>query len=67
MTYKIGQIHTAKYVGKSPQYQLGQRVDIFDDETHIKVAAFVVERTNELEASGKIINTYGHKRRNQKP
>lgn len=71
MTYKVGEPFIAKYdnppLVATRQYKVGQRVDIIDVTTKARLAVFVVEETNENEASGKIVNTYGHKRRNQKP
>lgn len=66
-SYKVGEPFTAKYnnppLASSRQYKVGQRVDIVDNETKMRLAVFVVEQTNENEASGKIVNTYGNKRK----
>lgn len=66
-SYKVGESFTAKYdnppLAASRQYKVGQRVDIVDNDTKAVLAVFVVEETNENEASGKIVNTYGNKRR----
>lgn len=53
--YKIGDTYIHKYQRTEKQFKLGQRVQL-------ETLAFVVEATNVLEASGKVINTYGHKR-----
>lgn len=64
--YKVGEPFTAKYdnppLASSRQYRIGQRVDIVDTDTKAILAVFVVEETNENEVSGRIVNTYGHKR-----
>lgn len=53
---KIGETFTYKYQRTEKQFKVGQRVRVDN-------LAFVVEETNTLEASGKVINTYGHKRK----
>lgn len=53
---KIGETFTYKYQRTEKQFKVGQRVTVDN-------LAFVVEETNTLEASGKVINTYGHKRK----
>ena len=64
--YKVGQIIEAKYKDVPPKepYKIGQYVDVFDDETHEKLARFQVLKTDMVMVTGKIINTYRHKRRN---
>lgn len=54
-SYKVGEPFTYKYQRTEKQFKIGQRVQL-------ETLAFVVEATNVLEASGKVINTYGHKR-----
>lgn len=56
----LGDTFTYKYQRTEKQFKLGQRVQL-------ETLAFVVEATNVLEASGKVINTYGHKRTRKKP
>lgn len=63
-TYKIGQEVLTKYVPPTTQrYYVGQAIDMFNKETHKKVATFEVVEENGIDVVGKIINTYGHKRR----
>lgn len=51
---KIGDTYTYKYQRTEKQFKVGQRVRVGEE------LAFVVESTNTLQATGKVINTYGH-------
>lgn len=53
---KIGDTYTYKYKKAESEFKVGQRVRLED-------LAFVVEETNTLKASGKVTNTYNHKRK----
>lgn len=56
---KIGDTYRYEYKRTEKQYRVGQYVKVENLQ-------FVVEETDELAATGKVINTYGHKRRNGK-
>ena len=66
-TYKIGDEVLTKYVppltSETIPYFIGQAVDMFDKGTHDKVATFKVIEENGVDIKGRVINTYGHKRR----
>jgi len=69
-TYKVGNPITVKYtnppVPKERQYSIGQYVNIVDKGAQEKKATFIVEFTDENKIAGKIIATFGHRRRNKK-
>lgn len=58
---KIGDTYTYKYQRTEKQFKVGQRVRVGEE------LAFVVESTNTLQATGKVINTYGHTRKRHRP
>ena len=61
--YKVGYEIIARYEPNDPRrYKLGQKVDTFDKDGN-RVATFEVFETDNEKVKGKIINTYGHRRR----
>lgn len=64
MDYQVGTEFEAEY-SKLPRirYKVGQYADIYHPETHKRIARFEVLETDGRKVKGKIINTYGHKRK----
>ncbi len=63
VNYKIGNSIKTKYVQPiTGRYIVGQKVDVFNNDTHKKVATFEVVKEDGVTILGQIINTYGHKR-----
>lgn len=68
--YTVGQVITFAYkkppVHKSRQQKPGATGEIHDNKTGALLAKYIVLKTSEYEVEGKIITTYGHKRRQAK-
>ncbi len=64
--YTIGQEYKAKYdnppIPKEHQFSIDAMVDILDEEKRL-MARFRVETTDEYEVGGKILSTFGHRRK----
>ena len=61
--YKVGDPIKTKYTQPiTGRYVIGQRVDVFNNDTHKRVATFKVIKEDGENVIGQIINTWGHKR-----
>jgi len=63
--YKIGDEVKTKYHQPmtGERFHVGQVVDMFDNDTHKKVASFKVLSEDGVNIVGIVTNTHGHKRR----